>query len=97
MIDTSPDGDSFSTLWKFLTKVASQVKTSSMYNHQGCVTAPKLLGLEPGKVCEHLRISQSCSYIDYFFFFFLRIVFLSHLNQLLLYHREVMLLSRLKV
>lgn len=69
MIDTSPDGDSFSTLWKFLTKVASQVKTSSMYNHQGCVTAPKLLGLEPGKVCEHLRISQSCSYIDYFFFF----------------------------
>lgn len=69
MIDTSPDGDSFSTLWKFLTKVASQVKTSSMYNHQGCVTVPKLLGLEPGRVCEHLRISQSCSYIVYFFFF----------------------------
>lgn len=97
MIDTSPDGDSFSTLWKFLTKVASQVKTSSMYIHQGCVTVPKLLGLEPGRVCEHLRISQSCSYIVYFFFFFLRIVFLSHLNQLLLYRREVMLLSRLKV
>lgn len=48
MIDTSPDGDSFSTLWKFLTKVASRVKTSSLCNHQGCVATPKFLGLEPG-------------------------------------------------
>lgn len=71
MIDTSPDGDSFSTLWKFLTKVASQVKTSSPYNHQGYAT-PKLLGLEPGAACEQLRMTQKTRAVltlSFYFFF----------------------------
>lgn len=81
MIDTSPDGDSFSTLWKFLTKAASQLKTSSPYNHRGCGATPKLLGLEPGRACEQLRMTQKTRAVLtsplYSFSFFLRILSLS--------------------
>lgn len=43
MLDASPDGDSFSALWKFLAKAASQVKTS-LYNHQVVFLLLNLLG-----------------------------------------------------